>query len=133
MRSLRWGGLFRVPLPVFVPAVSLCLLILSPEALCERGLSQFEKGDLRGAEQSLRRAVATNPQLPVARSTLGRVLAKAERYDEAAVELRQAVELDPTDAAGSYVLGFALRKLGQNVAAAARIISMLAGEVTAPP
>lgn len=35
MCSLRWGGLFRVPLPVFVPAVSLCLLILSPEALCE--------------------------------------------------------------------------------------------------
>ena len=107
-----------VPVAAAQPPVPQVPAQEAPEALCEKGLSQFEKGDLPAAEQTLRKAVARSPQLAVARSTLGRVLAKAGRFEEASAELRQAVGLDPTDAAGFYVLGYALRNLSQDHTAA---------------
>jgi tetratricopeptide (TPR) repeat protein len=84
----------------------------APEAVCEKGIAAFEAGDLEQAETLLRQAVNMNAALGVARSALGRVLAKAGRYEEAAEELREAVTLDPTDAAAFYVLGFTLKTLG---------------------
>ncbi|MHC4200716.1 MAG: tetratricopeptide repeat protein, partial [Planctomycetota bacterium] len=84
------------------------------EAVCEKGIAEFEAGRLEQAEEILRRAATMNPGLAVARSALGRVLAKADRHDEAVEELKAAVSLDPTDAAAYYVLGFALRSSGQD-------------------
>ena len=84
------------------------------EAVCEKGIAEFEAGRLEQAEAILRQAATMNPALAVARSALGRVLAKADRQDEAVEELRAAVSLDPTDAAAYYVLGFALRSSGQD-------------------
>lgn len=90
----------------------------SVESLCEKGISALEKGDLAAAEQTLRRAIALSPDSALAHSAMGRVLAKAGRYEEAVAELRQAVSLDPADAAAHYVLGFALRSLNMDVEAA---------------
>ncbi len=88
------------------------------EKTCERGIAAFESGDLDQAEALLREAVSMNAALGVARSALGRVLAKASRYEEAAEELREAVILDPADAAAYYVLGFTLKTLGMEHEAA---------------
>jgi len=90
----------------------------SAEALCEKGIAEFERGNLAAAEAELRRAVAMNPRLALARSALGRVLARAGRNEEAVAELRQAISLDPADAAAYYVLGFALRELRRDAEAA---------------
>jgi len=84
----------------------------TPEAVCEKGIAAFEAGDLAQAEVLLREAIGMNAALGVARSALGRVLAKAGRYEEAAKELAEAVALDPSDAAAFYVLGFTLKTLG---------------------
>ena len=84
----------------------------TPEAVCEKGIAAFEAGDLAGAEALLREAIGMNAALGVARSALGRVLAKAGHYEEASKELAEAVMLDPSDAAAFYVLGFTLKTLG---------------------
>lgn len=83
----------------------------SAAELCEQGISRFEAGDLSGAEELLRRAVNLDPSFAPARSTLGRVFAKAGRSEDAVAELRHAVTLDPADGAAHYVLGYALRNL----------------------
>jgi tetratricopeptide (TPR) repeat protein len=88
------------------------------EELCERGIAEFEREDLAGAEATLRKAVEANGLLAVGHSALGRVLAKAGRFEEAAIELTQAVSLDPADAAAYYVLGFTYRSLERDSDAA---------------
>jgi len=64
------------------------------------GDARENMGDLAGAETSYRKAVAMVPGNAVAHFNLGSALAKLEKKDEAAVELRKALELDPnyTDA-----------------------------------
>ena len=89
-----------------------------PEVVCEKGIAAFEKGDLAQAEGILLQALDMNPNLAVAHSALGRVLAKAERYEAAAAELKKAISLDATDAAAFYVLGYALRSLQRDIEAA---------------
>jgi tetratricopeptide (TPR) repeat protein len=116
------------PPPVMPPPSALASPpVISPEEAqarenaektCEKGIAAFESGDLAQAEALLREAVSMNAALGVARSALGRVLAKAGRYEEAAEELREAVTLDPADAAAFYVLGFALKTLGMEHEAA---------------
>ncbi len=88
------------------------------ESVCEKGIAAFEGGDLQQAETLLRNAAGINPALGVARSALGRVLAKAGRYEEAVEELREAVTLDSSDAAAFYVLGFTLKTLAMEHEAA---------------
>ncbi len=54
----------------------------------------FER-DLQGGEREARVAIAGNPNYPRARQALTEILTVQERFDEALVEIRRGVELDP--------------------------------------
>lgn len=69
--------------------------------------------DVGAAELTARDAVAAYPEENVAYLMLGRVLLAANRFDEAAIALGDAVELDETDPQSLRLLGVAMVGSGQ--------------------
>jgi tetratricopeptide (TPR) repeat protein len=68
------------------------------------------------AEINLKRAqaaVTKTPESPDARLGLARALSDARRFEEAALEIRKALALDPTQAWAHMELGIVLRELGR--------------------
>jgi tetratricopeptide (TPR) repeat protein len=61
----------------------------SAELLSDIGYTKYLTHDLEEAEKTLRAALKANPQLNVARTNLGLVLAEQSRDDEALVEFRK--------------------------------------------
>jgi protein O-GlcNAc transferase len=72
------------------------------------------RGDLAGAETSLRREVDANPTLAAAHRQLGTALLAQGRVEEAIDSYRQAVALRPDLAEGYHHLGNALQLSGES-------------------
>lgn len=115
----------------------LCTLMLmlaapapqaSPEAVLQhvqRGYALAEKGDLKAAEAELRQAVTLAPGDPVALATLGTVLSRTSRLEEANTFLERALKLDSAEANTRYNLAFNLFRLGRLDAAQANLERLL--------
>jgi predicted O-linked N-acetylglucosamine transferase (SPINDLY family) len=79
-------------------ATAAALLARAPERadiLCDLGVMQRAQGNPAAAEQTLRRALALDPDLVPALGNLGNALLDLGRAGEAAAVLRQAVETAP--------------------------------------
>ncbi len=57
----------------------------------------YTEWNFPAAEQSLKRALELNPNIPSVHYTYGWYLALLNKIDEAAAEMRKAIEIDPTD------------------------------------
>lgn len=78
------------------------LLLLDPgnaSAYENMGVAQLQGRDVRGAEASLRRALALNPDLPAALTALGVVLSQTGRKGEAVEHWKRAAALGDQNAA----------------------------------
>src|SRR5262249_21131339 len=82
------------------------------------GVERYQAGDLNGARDAFRDAVAHDPKDAGARSWLGFVLLRQNRPDEAIPELEQAVALNPKNADAHNNLGNAYLAKGQAAKAA---------------
>jgi len=71
-------------------------------------VKEFE-GDIRGAEDSYRRAIQLDSSSATARLRHGHLLASTSRLDQAIAELRIAEEIDPASPTISVALGSFLR------------------------
>jgi len=74
---------------------------------------QETAGDHRAAEASLRQALALDPKLPGAYTTLGVVLSRTGRTPEAIEAWKQAVALDRTEFSALYNLTLELARAGR--------------------
>jgi len=70
---------------------------------------------------TLRRAIALNPKDAESRVSLGQAYLAAGQVDEAAIELENAIQLDPENPTALYQLSIAYRKQGK-IAAAQRVL-----------
>jgi len=59
------------------------------------GIMSYYDWDLENGEKELRQATALDPKYPRAHQTLAENLTISGRFEEAAVEARRALELDP--------------------------------------
>jgi tetratricopeptide (TPR) repeat protein len=84
-----------------------------------------ERLSLRVAERNLYQSLELDPDQPQVRLTLGSILVRLERFQEAFLELRKAIRLDPTDAR-AYA---ELREILPKLPAAAKAASELADEM----
>ena len=87
---------------------------LQTQALVMLSSAQERAGDMKGAEESLRRILAKDPNNATALNNLGYFLADHnERLDEALDMTKRAVKAEPTNASFLDSLGWAYFKLGQ--------------------
>ncbi|PYS88005.1 MAG: hypothetical protein DMF64_21625 [Acidobacteria bacterium] len=87
---------------------------LQTQALVMLSSAQERAGDMKGAEESLRRILAKDPNNATALNNLGYFLAEHnERLDEALDMTKRAVKAEPTNASFLDSLGWAYFKLGQ--------------------
>lgn len=75
------------------------------------GTQALKDGNEEAAIESLQRALAANPNLRMARKTLGELLMKRKDYAGALPHLEKAVELDPYTVSNHYNMGLALQVL----------------------
>lgn len=69
------------------------------------GAQAYGRGDVRGAEQTLRQAVVENPNLIAARNLLGDLYRKQGDYHQAAAQYQALIQLDPYGPQNHYKLG----------------------------
>lgn len=79
----------------------------------EQALTRHARGDLRGAEQGYRRALAADPRCHEALQGLGLVMHQNGRHDQAASLIQAALELCPERADYHYNLAEVLRNTGR--------------------
>jgi tetratricopeptide (TPR) repeat protein len=82
------------------------------EPLLNLGTLLYEEGEHSEAERCFRRAVALEPNRPLARFNLGSVLDELGRPEAASEQLREALRLDPVYADAHYNLALVCEKLG---------------------
>jgi tetratricopeptide (TPR) repeat protein len=83
-------------------------------ALLVLASAQEEAGDLKGAEESLRRVLSKEPNNPTALNNLGYFLTERnDRLPEALEMIQRAVKAEPTNASFLDSLGWVYFKLGQ--------------------
>jgi tetratricopeptide (TPR) repeat protein len=85
----------------------LALYPAHPEVLRLHAGTQRLRGDIEGAIDTLRRAIASRPNDALYLSTLGSALIDSYRYDEAIDVLRQATQHDASLSSAWYNLGLA--------------------------
>jgi len=76
------------------------------------GVVYAKEGNLAGAEEQLRQAVADEPNHPRTHLELGKVLAREGKTEEAIACFRQAAELDPGNPTTFHVLGILYKRAG---------------------
>ena len=89
---------------------------MSPENAAEliaQGEAKLNEGDLDGALEIFRRAVAAAPTSAIARSKLGIAYVQKQQWDAASSEFSRAIQLDPTYAPAYSNLGNVCRERGQ--------------------
>ncbi len=91
---------------------------MTPDALIERALHQFQTGQFDGAAKACRRVLKANPRHVDALNLLGVVSFKAGDAGRAVENLQKALALDPVNPEIHKNLGFALRDLGRHKEAA---------------
>ena len=104
---------------------------MTPDALIERALHQFQTGQFDGAAKACRRVLKANPRHVDALNLLGVVSFKAGDAGRAVENLQKALALDPVNPEIHKNLGFALRDLGR-CSGAARACSALRTRVLLP-
>ena len=87
-------------------------------ALIERSLDEFANGNLDEALNLAKEAVELDDHTSEAHTALGKVLVRQEKMNEGIEALERAIQLDMTDPAPYYVLGFTFRAMERNVEAA---------------
>lgn len=88
-----------------------------PARLNRRGLEIRQQGDLRGAEQALRKAARLFPRDAATAVNLALVLLEQNRADAGAAELERALALEPENGAAHYNLANLLRNAGRHAEA----------------
>jgi Flp pilus assembly protein TadD len=83
-----------------------------PETLALRGVNLFAAGDLAGAEQAFREAIAANSGHIEAHHGLVRVLGDAGQLEEAVVAAKVLTEITPNDPLAHTSLSIALQRAG---------------------
>src|SRR5262249_38075089 len=73
--------------------------------LYQKGSAAAQKGDAKGAVESLSAAVAAYPNFPTALSELGAQYLLLKQYDKAGATFEQLVKLKPEDATAHLNLG----------------------------
>ncbi len=96
-------------------------------AAYERGREALRTGNRTAGAEAFRAALAQNPSMAPAEAALGTLALQDDALEEAVRRLRNAVRLDPTDAATRDTLATAEARLEQENAAAA------AAAASAPP
>jgi tetratricopeptide (TPR) repeat protein len=91
-------------------------------------LARMNAGDLAGAEEAARRAVAIRDGSALAHLVLGDALLRASRFDEAVAAYEAAVERDPQLARARSGLGLALSRSGRHETAVATLRAALAAD-----
>jgi tetratricopeptide (TPR) repeat protein len=89
------------------------------DALLNRGMVAYEKGDLEDAAEHFRRAIGIEPDNPVAHFNLGSTLDELGLLSEARQHLRLATRLDPAYADAHYNLAIVCEKM--NAASEAKL------------
>jgi tetratricopeptide (TPR) repeat protein len=79
----------------------------SDETLSDLGITYFEAGLFDKALQPLQKAIAANPQNPMAHAILGKTYFALREYDKAAAGLKVAVEFGAKDFDTSFTLAIA--------------------------
>jgi Flp pilus assembly protein TadD len=83
------------------------------------GVIYAKEGNLAGAEEQLRRAVAEEPNHPRTHLELGKVLAREGKTAEAIAAYTRASELEPGNPTTFHVLGILYKRAGDTEAAEA--------------
>lgn len=73
-----------------------------------RGVQACERGDMAAAETALRLCVDQHPEWASARRMLARALVAREEYEDAEVQLRAAVQLEPKNVEALFDLAIYL-------------------------
>lgn len=84
---------------------------LNAGKLNNEGVNLEQSGELAAALEKYSQAVNLDPLQPVFRRNLALVLCRLERWEEGIAELREVLELDPSDTEATRALYFALEKL----------------------
>jgi superkiller protein 3 len=79
--------------------------------LVAEALLKSNTNDSKQIERHLRRAVALDSRFAQASASLGKLLLRTDRAEEAVIHLRRAVEIEPEFAQAHYQLGRALQRL----------------------
>lgn len=72
-----------------------------------------KQGDNKQAAETLRRAIAANPKLVMARNLLGQILRDDNQYDQAAEQYEHLVQMDPYWFANHYNLALCYQMLNE--------------------
>jgi len=96
-----------------------------PAAWNGLGLARLSQGNGRGALAPLRRAVALDPRLAVARANLGAALVASGDLPAARAQLEAALRIDPDERSALGNLGTVLARQGDVAGARARFHQLL--------
>ncbi len=96
------------------------------------GFYRLQAGDVPAATAALRRAVALDPRLPLARVNLGTALLSANDLPAAAAQLEAALRLDPNQVAALGNLGVVRQRQGRTAEARRLFERILALEPGSP-
>lgn len=103
-----------------------------PAAAMLAGRTYAALGDLKTAEQLLRRVLAGDPSYLAAYAALGQIYAKQGRLDAALVEFDTLVQRNPKAVAALTLSGMILESQGKTAAAQARFERVLQVDAEAP-
>jgi tetratricopeptide (TPR) repeat protein len=84
-----------------------------PATIAARAIALHQGGDLVGAIEAYRQALALVPRSAELRSNLGAALSRLGRYDEAIAEYRQALDTQEANPVYRFNLALALYKAGR--------------------
>ena len=73
---------------------------------------QYDEGNLEQARQQFESLIERRPEFEQARVGLAGILIESEKLNEAATQLKRAIELNPNDEVAWYRLARALRQTG---------------------
>ena len=96
-----------------------------PPALKDSLSALFQSGQYVQAEKAALELTSRHPSDPFGWKVLGILLAENQRYSEALIPMRKAVELAPTDLSGLNNLGIVLKELNHTVEAEAVYRSLI--------
>ena len=86
--------------------------VITVDSYLREGLRLYQKGDIRGAELSLQKAINLEPENAALHSNLGIILADQNRFKESIREYREAVRLSPKNPVFHNNLGNVLSRTG---------------------
>jgi tetratricopeptide (TPR) repeat protein len=83
---------------------------LNAASYFQRGVTQYNRSDFKGAEQAFRKALEFDPLIPMARYLLGNSLLEQGQASQASEQYQLAIGLDPNMAEAYYNLGLTLHR-----------------------